>query len=92
MRHEAPPSPASATAQDAWQPVKTLGRALPYLISWGVLAVLMVVGMTRVPMALYTPIDGDWAKWNAEAITPRAYRNATSRFSLNTTPTLDAAL
>ena len=68
MRHEAPPSPASATAQDAWQPVKTLGRALPYLISWGVLAVLMVVGMTRVPMALYTPIDGDWAKWNAEAI------------------------
>jgi hypothetical protein len=48
--------------------MKTLGRALPYLMSWGVLAVLMIVGMTRVPMALYTPIDGDWAKWNAEAI------------------------
>ena len=68
MWHKAHPSPASGTAQNAWQPMRALGRALPYLTSWGVLAVLMIVGMTRVPMALYTPIDGDWAKWNAEAI------------------------
>ena len=46
----------------------TTVRALPYLLSWGVLAVLMIVGMNRVPIALYTPIDGDWAKWNVEAI------------------------
>lgn len=45
-----------------------LGRALPYLLSWSVLVVLMIVGMTRVPRALYVPIDGEWAKWNAEAI------------------------
>jgi hypothetical protein len=43
-------------------------RALPYLLSWGVLGFLMVVGMDRMPLALYTPIDGAWAKWNAEAI------------------------
>jgi hypothetical protein len=43
-------------------------RWLPYLISWGVLAVVMIIGMKNVPTALYTPIDGDWAKWNAEAI------------------------
>ena len=43
-------------------------RALPYLLSWGVLAVLMIVGMDRMPLALYTPVDGDWAKWNVEAI------------------------
>ena len=43
-------------------------RALPYLLSWGVLAVLMIVGMNRMPLALYTPIDGEWAKWNVEAI------------------------
>jgi hypothetical protein len=48
--------------------MKTYARSLPYLLSWGVLAVLMIVGMVRVPMALYAPIDGDWAKWNAEAI------------------------
>jgi hypothetical protein len=45
-----------------------LGRALPYLLSWGVLAALMLIGMTRVPLALYTPMDGEWAKWNVEAI------------------------
>ena len=45
-----------------------LGRALPYLLSWGILAVLMLIGMNRVPLALYTPIDGEWAKWNIEAI------------------------
>src|SRR5262245_34947551 len=28
----------------------------------------MVLGMTRVLAALYTPIDGEWAKWNAQAI------------------------
>ncbi len=48
--------------------MKTFTRAIPYLLSWSVLAVLMVVGMDRVPMALYTPIDGEWAKWNVEAI------------------------
>jgi hypothetical protein len=41
---------------------------LPYLLSWGVLAVLMIVGMHRLPLALYTPVDGEWAKWNVEAI------------------------
>ena len=45
-----------------------LGRALPYLLSWGVLAALMLIGMSRVPLALYTPMDGEWAKWNVEAI------------------------
>jgi hypothetical protein len=43
-------------------------RALPYLLSWGVLALLIVVDMHRLPLALYAPVDGDWAKWNAEAI------------------------
>jgi hypothetical protein len=43
-------------------------RALPYVLSWGVLAVLMIVGMDRMPLVLYTPIDGEWAKWNVEAI------------------------
>jgi hypothetical protein len=43
-------------------------RALPYLLSWAVLAVLMIVGMNRMPLVLYTPIDGEWAKWNVEAI------------------------
>jgi len=28
----------------------------------------MIVGMDRVPLTLYTPVDGDWAKWNVEAI------------------------
>jgi len=46
----------------------TFTRILPYLLSWGVLAVLMIVGMHRLPFALYTPIDGEWAKWNVEAI------------------------
>jgi hypothetical protein len=45
-----------------------LSRALPYLLSWGVLAALMFIGMNRVPLALYTPMDGEWAKWNVEAI------------------------
>jgi hypothetical protein len=49
-------------------PTKTYVRALPSLFSWGVLALLMVVGMNRLPLALYTPIDGEWAKWNVEAI------------------------
>jgi hypothetical protein len=49
-------------------PMTMLGRALPYLLSWGILAVLMLIGMNRVPLALYTPIDGEWAKWNVEAI------------------------
>ena len=43
-------------------------RALPYLLSWAVLAGLMIVGMKRLPLALYTPVDGEWAKWNIEAI------------------------
>jgi hypothetical protein len=28
----------------------------------------MAVGMNRVPFALYIPGDGEWAKWNVEAI------------------------
>jgi hypothetical protein len=47
---------------EAWR------RALPYLLSWGLLVVLMIVGMERMPSALYRPIDGEWAKWNVEAI------------------------
>src|SRR5215471_4474147 len=43
-------------------------RILPYALSWTVLAVLMIVGMNRLPFSLYGPIDGDWAKWNVEAI------------------------
>jgi hypothetical protein len=43
-------------------------RALPYLLSWTVLPGLMIVGMNRLPFALYTPVDGEWAKWNVEAI------------------------
>jgi hypothetical protein len=43
-------------------------RALPYVLSWGVLAVVMIVGMTRVPFQLYGWIDSDWARWNVEAI------------------------
>ena len=43
-------------------------RLLPYALSWGVLALLMVIGMNRVPAARYTRVDGEWAKWNAEAI------------------------
>ena len=49
-------------------PFKTYAHALPYVLSWSVLALLTIVGMTRLPTALYTPIDGDWAKWNVEAI------------------------
>ena len=49
-------------------PIKTYAHALPYVLSWSVLALLTIVGMTRLPTALYTPIDGDWAKWNVEAI------------------------
>jgi hypothetical protein len=45
----------------------SLARAAPYLLSWGVLAVLMIVGMDRMPTPLYVPIDGEWAKWNVEA-------------------------
>jgi hypothetical protein len=47
---------------------RNYARALPYLLSWGVLALLMIVGMHRLPLALYTLIDGEWAKWNVEAI------------------------
>src|SRR3979409_1692328 len=64
---------ALAIAQDERQQtdaalMKTTARALPYLPSWGALAVLMIVGLERISLALYTPIDGDWAKWNVEAI------------------------
>src|SRR5262245_6002392 len=48
--------------------MKTYARALPYLLSWGVLALLMVVVISRLQLALDTAIYGDWAKWNAEAI------------------------
>ena len=43
-------------------------RTLPYLLSWAVLAGLVIVGMKGQPLALYTPVDGEWAKWNVEAI------------------------
>jgi hypothetical protein len=46
----------------------TSARALPYVLSWAVLAALMIIGMNRMPLVLYTPIDGEWAKWNVEAI------------------------
>jgi hypothetical protein len=46
----------------------TSARILPYLLSWTVLAVLVIVGMNRLPFGLYGPVDGDWAKWNVEAI------------------------
>jgi hypothetical protein len=47
---------------------RSIGRALPYVVSWAALGVLMVIGSERVPSALYRPVDGDWAKWNVEAI------------------------
>src|SRR3981081_2681020 len=47
--------------------MKRFARAAPYLLSWGVLAVLMIVGMDRMPTPLYVPIDGEWARWNVEA-------------------------
>jgi len=47
--------------------MKIFARTLPYLLSWGVLAALMIVGMNRLPLGLYGPVDGDWAKWNVEA-------------------------
>jgi hypothetical protein len=47
---------------------RSIGRALPYVLSWMALGALMVIGSERVPSALYRPVDGDWAKWNVEAI------------------------
>jgi hypothetical protein len=46
----------------------TSARILPYALSWSALAVLMIVGMNRLPFGLYGPVDGDWAKWNVEAM------------------------
>ena len=48
--------------------MKSVTRSLPYVLSWGALAWLMIIGMNRVPAALYARVDGEWAKWNAEAI------------------------
>ena len=48
--------------------METAVRVVPYLLSWSILAALMILGMERVPSAIYRPIDGDWAKWNVEAI------------------------
>src|SRR5947207_277846 len=48
--------------------VQPFARALPYLLSWSILACLMIIGMDRVPGVLYAAVDGEWAKWNAEAI------------------------
>jgi hypothetical protein len=63
------PSRPSASWGDRVAPLTAMSaRILPYALSWAVLAVLMIVGMHRLPFALYGPIDGDWAKWNAEAI------------------------
>ncbi|PWT89545.1 MAG: hypothetical protein C5B56_06940 [Proteobacteria bacterium] len=36
--------------------------------SWGLLAALMIFGATRMPGILYSAIDGEWAKWNAQSI------------------------
>jgi len=57
-----------ATGKASRRAITTLGRVLPYLLSWGALAALMIVGMNRLPLTLYTPMDGEWAKWNVEAI------------------------
>jgi hypothetical protein len=56
--------PRAAKTAHQW----SLARALPYVLSWAVLGSFMLIGMTRLPLALYTPLDGQWAKWNAEAI------------------------
>src|SRR6478609_6667204 len=50
------------------KPMETAVRVVPYLLSWSLLAALMILGMERVPSAIYGPIDGDWARWNVEAI------------------------
>src|SRR5215467_447119 len=69
MLHKAQPSHVSGTTKHGVRPMTaTLGRVLPYVLSWGILAALMIVGMNRLPLALYTPMDGEWAKWNVEAI------------------------
>jgi hypothetical protein len=57
------PSPKTDSAL-----METTVRALPYLVSWAALAILMIIGMDRMPLVLYTPIDGQWARWNVEAI------------------------
>jgi hypothetical protein len=48
--------------------MNTFIRPLPYVLSWSAFALLMIIGMTRVPAALYARVDGEWAKWNVEAI------------------------
>jgi hypothetical protein len=68
MLHAAQGVTRPATDKAGGRPMATLGRVLPYLLSWGVLAALMIVGMNRLPLTLYTPMDGEWAKWNVEAI------------------------
>jgi hypothetical protein len=68
MLHAAQGAAATRPATDKAGGRAMLGRALPYLLSWGVLAALMIVGMNRLPLTLYTPMDGEWAKWNVEAI------------------------
>src|SRR6267154_1063403 len=62
------PSHALLIAETNAPVMKPCARSLPYVLSWGVLACLMIFGMARVPLWLYSPVDGDWAKWNAEAI------------------------
>src|SRR5262249_33515128 len=59
---------ANSTSPRFKTPMNTYARALPYLLSWSALALLMVIGMKCLPLALYTPTDGEWAKWNVEAI------------------------
>lgn len=56
------------SAKPAAAPTAIFARFLPYVLSWALLAALMVAGMKRLPFALYTPVDGEWAKWNVEAI------------------------
>ena len=63
------PARPSASWGDRVAPLTAMSaRILPYALSWTVLAVLMIVGMNRLPFGLYGPVDGDWAKWNVEAI------------------------
>src|SRR4029453_13307070 len=57
-----------ATDEAGGRAMATLGRVLPYLLSWGFVPPCVIVGMNRLPLTLYTPMDGEWAKWNVEAI------------------------
>jgi hypothetical protein len=68
-RSELGPAEPAKLRMVTWMANPTQRAAfLAYLSSWSVLAALSIIGMTNVPNALYSPIDGQWAKWNAQAI------------------------